>query len=236
MALPKLNSTPSYELILPSTQEKIKFRPFLVKEQKILLMAYETRDKANIIRAMIDTLESCVHDYDVRNFTTYDAEYVFTQIRAKSVGEKIELFIKCIDCAFENPVSIDLEKVEMDNQQRDKDVTITDTVTVRLRYPNYQVLLNNGIINSESNSITDMLMSMIKCSMYSIITPEENILLSDESPEEIDDFINSMTSDQFQGIADFIQNIPVLKYNLKFTCTQCSHENEHNLQGLDDFF
>jgi predicted transport protein len=235
MALPQLNSTPKYDVVIPSTGKTVRFRPFLVKEQKVLLMAYETRDKGSILKAMIDTLATCIEDANVHELTTYDVDYVFTQVRAKSVGERVELFVACGECKQDNQIAINLENISVNASNRDMDIELTDDITVRMRYPGYETLIQNGIINNEE-SLTSVLLTMIKSSIYSIMTQDENILAKDETPEELDKFIDSMSAEQFQKISDFIQNIPVVSYKDKFKCMHCEHENELVLEGLDDFF
>ena len=113
MALPRINETPNYDLIVPSTQQKISFRPFLTKEQKILLMALETQDNRKILGAITDTIAACSPNIDLSKLTTFDVEYIFTQMRAKSVGERSKVSIKCAECAHQNEISIDLEKIKM---------------------------------------------------------------------------------------------------------------------------
>ena len=111
MALPKLNTAPKYELTVPSTGEKVRFRPFLVKEQKILLIAYESKDRKNIIQAILDTIDSCVEELDVKKLTTFDVDFIFTNIRSKSVGEKITVNMNCKSCSTPNEIEIDLDEI-----------------------------------------------------------------------------------------------------------------------------
>lgn len=235
MALPNLNSVPKYDLVIPSTQQKIKFRPFLVKEQKVLLIAYESQDKAMIINAIIDTIDSCIEDITVGELTTYDIDYVFSQIRAKSVGEKVELYIKCSECEADNPVAIDLEKINVEHTDREKEVSITDDISVRMRYPSYEQLLRHDVLNPD-NSVSQILMGTIRAAMYSVITKDENILLKDEPMEEIEKFVDSMTANQFEEISNFIQQIPTVKYHVEFKCKECGTVNKPTLEGLEDFF
>jgi predicted house-cleaning NTP pyrophosphatase (Maf/HAM1 superfamily) len=205
MALPSLNTAPSYELIIPSTQKKYNYRPFLVKEQKILMLAYESQDKKQIINAMLDTIKSCIPDIDVRLLTTSDVDYIFTQLRAKSVGEKAE-----------------------------KVVELTDKISVKLKYPTYFDFMNN--LNLESSSQTEALMEVVVSCIDSIMTEEENISVKDEPKEEVIKFIESMSSQQFELISEFVQNIPQIEYTTSFKCANCGNEQEVKLQGLDDFF
>ena len=139
MALPKINELPSYELVIPSSQQKIEYRPFLVKEQKILMMALETQDEKAILKAIVDTIESCVTTkMDVQALATFDIEYLFTQIRAKSVGEKATVNLKCGKCEQDTQVEIPLDKVNKEY-----------LVIMNIHFQgSAKVLMNEGLKNS----------------------------------------------------------------------------------------
>ena len=235
MALPSLNATPSYELTVPSTGDELKFRPFLVKEQKILMLAYESQNKKQIINAMIETLKSCVKDLDVSKLTTFDVDYIFTQIRAKSVGEKIELKLPCSECETPNPVSVNLENVEVAIEESEKIVKLTDQVSVKLKYPTYIDFMSR-LGSMDNMSQTESIMEIIITCMDSVMTEEENISLRDESREEIMTFIESMNNQQFETVSQFVQDMPQLEYKITMTCFNCMHEEEKVLKGIDDFF
>jgi len=234
MALPSLNATPSYELTIPSTKKKYNYRPFLVKEQKILMLAYESKDKKQVINAMLDTVKSCIPEIDVKVLTTSDVDYIFTQLRAKSVGEKIELNIPCNNCSTQNPISVNVEEVKVNGDNAEKIIELTDKISVKLKYPTYFDFMNG--MNLDSESQTETLMEIIISCLDSIMTEEENMLIRDEPKEEVIRFIESMNSQQFELISEFVQNIPQIEYNNKFKCISCSEEQEIKLQGLDDFF
>ena len=234
MALPSLNATPSYELTVPSTGKKYKFRPFLVKEQKVLMLAYESQDKKQIINAMLSTIASCVDDIDIKTLTTSDVDYIFVQLRAKSVGEKIELSIPCDNCQTKNPLTVDAEKVNVSSTSREKIVELNKEVSVKLKYPTYFDFMTNT--DSENKSQTETIMDVIISCIDSIMTAEENISAKDESREEVLKFVESMNSKQFEEISDFVQNIPQVEYKADFVCVNCGYEKEIRLQGLDDFF
>lgn len=233
MALPSLNAAPSYELTIPSTGKKIKFRPFLVKEQKILMLAYESQDKKQIINAMLDTIDACIEDINCRTLTTSDVDYIFTQLRAKSVGEKIELNIACKECETKNPVTVNVEEVEISGDSKEKIVQLNETYSVKLKYPTYTDFMANI---AEDKSETDTIMDIIVTCLDSIMTEEEIVSLKDETKEEVMSFVESMNTKQFEMITEFVQNIPQLKYTSNFKCVNCGSEQEFTLQGLDDFF
>jgi len=236
MALPSLNSAPKYELTIPSTQQKIRFRPFLVKEQKVLLLAYETQDKKQIIQSILDTVESCIEDtVRISSLTTFDVDYIFTQIRGKSVGEKVELSIPCNSCETPNDVIVNLEQIEIDVQEQEKIVKLTNEISIKLKYPDYSSLVaNEKFFNSESTS--ELMLEILYSCIDSIMAENENIVVKDEPREEVVKFVESMTSEQFNKITEFVQTIPTMEHAIKFNCSNCGEANERILRGLDDFF
>ena len=136
MALPRLNENSQYELTIPSNKEVIHYRPFLVKEQKVLMIAYESQDRGQILLGMLNTIEACVkEEVDVKKLSTFDVDYIFTQIRGKSVGETSDILIKCenVACGTDNEVKINLESIKVDVGDRDMLIPITDDVSVRMR-------------------------------------------------------------------------------------------------------
>ena len=238
MALPVLNASPNYELTIPSTKEKVTFRPFLVKEQKVLLIANETNDKVQIVRAILNVLSSCINEQvDLYNLAIFDIDYIFTQIRAKSVGEKVELNFKCSNCEEQNDVQVNLEEVYVDVKKTGKDlvVKLTEQISVKLKYPDYRTLMGaDGIVKAET--ATDMMMEVILSSIDSIMTEEENIKAQDESREDLMAFVESMTAGQFEKISEYFESLPQLKHEMNHTCKVCGHENSTTLQGLQNFF
>lgn len=236
MALPLLNSAPKYELTIPSTKEKIRFRPFLVKEQKVLLLAYETQDKKQVIQSILDTVEACIgEEVNIRSLTTFDIDYIFTQIRGKSVGEKVELGVPCKSCETPNDVDVNLENIEINVDEQEKIVQINDDISIKLRYPDYYTLISNEkFFNTESSA--EIMLEVLYSCIESIMTQQENILVKDEPKEEVVKFVESMTSEQFNKITEFVQEIPTMQHKISFNCISCGTENERVLRGLDDFF
>lgn len=235
MALPQLNSTPSYRITIPSIGKKTTFRPFLVKEQKALLIAYETQDKTDIVRAITRTIHACVEEPIEETLTTFDIDYLFTQIRAKSVGEAVDLTIKCEECGMANDVSIELDDIEMTQDIQNNIIALTDDVSLQMRYPSYEdFLANEKLLNTES--MTESLMELITVCLDSVLTEEERFSIKDESREDVINFIDSMTSEQFEMVTEFVQNMPAISKDVDFTCAGCKHENNRTLRGMDDFF
>lgn len=236
MAIPSLNSSPKYTVKIPSTGEIIRFRPFLVKEQKVLLLAYESQDKKQIVGSILDTVKSCVEeDIDVYKLSTFDIDYLFTQIRAKSVGEKVDIGLNCRACEVQNSVEINLEEVQIDVSTDSSIIKLTDEISVKMKYPSYEKFIKNTDI-FESKTSTDIIMGIIIASIESIMTEEENVLAADESHEDLMEFIESMTSAQFQLISDFIEKMPAMTMDVKFKCVSCGEDNSITLKGIDDFF
>tara|TARA_Y100000114_G_C11726320_1_gene311162 strand:- start:142 stop:858 length:717 start_codon:yes stop_codon:yes gene_type:complete len=237
MALPKLNSTPNYELTIPSTGETLKFRPFLVKEQKVLLIAYESQDPPQILNAIMDCLQNCVQGLNFKKLSTFDVDYIFIQLRSKSVGENTEIMSTCTSCNHQQKQTINLNNLKVHGKiLKNVNIEITDSLKVSMKYPSYIDLLTNSKIFSEETSNTERLFLTIGSSIDSVMTPDENIKLKDESQEEIDEFINSLSSEQFRKISGFIEDIPKIRYEDEYTCESCNATNKIELEGLQDFF
>jgi len=230
MALPSLNDTPKYELKIPSTGKKIKFRPYLVKEEKILLIAAESKDKDQMLGAIVDTINSCVQgNLNVNDLTTFDLEYLFIQMRAKSVGENASLNIKCQSCEEDNEYHMNLEDIRCNVKRKDNVIKLTDDISVEMRYPSYSKLNN---VDDEKEVGLSVLMSC----MEAVLTEDERIVIADESKESVEKFIESMTRDQFKKVSDFLSDIPKVEYDIDFDCTKCGEHSHYELRGIQDFF
>lgn len=231
MALPKLE-TLKYDLIVPSTGKKIQFRPFLVKEEKILLIAQESEDNKQIMNAIKDIIDTCTFGkLKINDLAIYDLEYIFLQLRAKSVGEVIDLTMKCEECETINPVSIEITNIEV-VQSKEKispKVELTDTVGVTLRP------LPVGMADKLSEDIKDFAKA-IGAYIESIYDEDNVYKTEDISQKELVDFVESLSHKQVEKIEKFISNQPSLSHTIKFTCSKCKHENEILAQGLGDFF
>lgn len=236
MALPRLNESPQYELVIPSSGETVKYRPFLVKEQKVLLIAYESKDQRQIIDAIMNCIASCLQeDIDVSKLSTFDADYIFTKIRSKSVGEKINVTAKCGECDHKSDAEINLENIQLQGDMKPSVIQLTDNIHLKMKYPSYREFINNDKIMTEelrTESVFEMLASCID----SVMTEEENIQLKDEPKEEIERFINSLTGEQFATVRTFVESMPKIILDFEFTCEACNKVNQHRLEGLQDFF
>ena len=237
MALPKLsNDRPIYEMVVPSTKETVKFRPFLVKEQKNLLVAFESKDQKQILNSMLACIESCVPGVNVMKLATFDVDYMFTQVRSKSVGETSKVLSACTNCNEENEVTINLNDIEVKSDGlKTEMIEITDDISIEMKYPTYEDTLSFTQSDVEA-SASEMLFNSIASCLNAVQTKEENILLKHEPKEEIETFINSLTTAQLEKVTQFINKIPTLIHEQKYTCKKCGHENTLAMKGLQDFF
>ena len=152
MALPRLNETPQYELVIPSTGNTVNYRPFLVKEQKVLLIAYESQDQKQIVTAILNCISSCTDDeIDVSKLSTFDTDYIFTKIRSKSVGESVTVNGKCQSCEHKNEVDINLDNIELVGNIKPSTVKIRDDILLKMRYPSYYDFVTNEKIMQNSH-------------------------------------------------------------------------------------
>ena len=236
--LPTLSESPKFEATIPSSGKPIFFRPFLVKEEKVLLMAFEGRDRKAGIKAISDVILSCVEtEIDPEELTLYDVEYLFTKIRSKSVGEVITFSMPCSECKEANEIEIDLEAVTFTNDKLEmkKRIVLTDEISVEVRLPTYMSYLRNDkIVNAKSE--VDRVFEIVYDSLYAIYTEEDHFLCADEPREEIVRFIESMTSDQFKEIKEFLESAPSLTLDFDFDCKSCGTHNDVHVERLEDFF
>lgn len=238
MALPMMN-TPTYNLVIPSNETSVKYRPFLVKEEKALLIAQQSED----LMVMVDTLKSviktCVIDkIDVDKLATFDLEYMFTQIRAKSVGEVIELIFPCDNDHGEDnekarvKVSIDLTKlhVEKDSNHTNK-IDLFDDVGVVMKYPTIDVMRKLD----DTDSI-DNIFDVVAMSIDYIYQGEEIFYAKEQKHAEMLQFLNNLTSEQFVKIQNFFDTMPKIKKQIEYTCPVCQKEHKKMLEGMQSFF
>jgi len=240
MALPQLkNDIPKYELTIPSTGDSVKFRPFLVKEQKVLLMAFESKDNKQILNSMLDCLSTCVPDAPLNDLATFDIDYMFSQVRSKSVGETSTVMHACKECNEENEVKIRLDEIKVDVDEsfkKTKDVEIDKDIVVELKYPSYADAIKYIKSDDEELSETELLSDTITACLKAVKTQDEYLLIKDEPKEEVDRFVNSLTNQQLELITNFAQGVPKLRHTEKYECKKCKAENEIKLEGLQDFF
>jgi len=235
MALPKLNASPQYTCKVPSTGDTVSYRPYLVKEEKILMIAFETGHQKEALNAIVNTLDACIENIDARSLTTFDVEYLFTQVRSKSVGESATIVVPCSNegCGHKNEVSLDIAAIQVKfPEDQENTIEITDNISVEMQYPKYSDVLKMDL---EEGDQTEMGFAMLAQSIAAILTEDERIDASESTQEELIDFIESMTSDQFAGVSKFLSELPAIEHDLKFACEGCGETVERKLKGISDF-
>tara|TARA_R110002153_G_scaffold273460_1_gene444404 strand:- start:2065 stop:2766 length:702 start_codon:yes stop_codon:yes gene_type:complete len=233
MALPKINEFPNYQLTIPSTKQKISYRPFLVKEQKVLLIAMESQNQSQMLNAIVNTIDACVtSDIEVSQLATFDVEYIFTQIRSKSAGESANIAVKCEECEEDTEVTVEIDDIEIDTN-KDKDIKLNDEYTLTMRYPRWSSMVD---IDANQETLTDALYTLALCCLDIISSEDEQIKFDDETEEEKNSFLENLTSDQFKDVMEFVNNLPKLTKNIDFNCGKCNHANSITLTGMNDFF
>jgi len=230
MALPSI-STPEFSTKIPSTGEEIKYRPFLVKEEKILLMAMEGNDPKEIETAVKNILKSCIlNEIQVDDLAMFDLEYLFLQLRGKSVGEVVELTITHPDkeCKHRTDVSINVDDIQIINLGNDKKIMLTDDIGVMMKYPTM------GDAMSMSSENTDAVFDILaKCIDY--VFDQEDVY-NDFTQEELVEWINGLNQEQFQRILKFFELMPKLSHTLEWTCAECGEKDSIVIEGLNNFF
>ena len=232
MALPKID-TPKYQLKLPSTGEKIDYRPFLVNEQKIVMMAQESKDEKQMLSAVGDLVQSCTFNkIDARNSPTFDIEYIFLKIRSKSVGETVDLNITCPDDEITKvPVKIKLDDIQLMTHENHKtEIDITDTIKLHLRYP-----LLSDMEGVDSKNVIDTPFKILSKCIDSIHYGDDVYQRIDISDKEIEGFIDQLTGEQFTEIMEFFNTMPKLRHIIEVTNPNTKVKSEVVLEGLQNF-
>jgi DNA-directed RNA polymerase subunit M/transcription elongation factor TFIIS len=234
MTLPKLNDTPKYELEIPSTGSVISYRPYLVKEEKILLMAFESQDQKQAMRAMVDTVVACVYeDINPQSLTTFDVEYMFLQIRSKSVGETSTIGVKCSECEHQNEVVVPVGDIKIPKSDVSKLIELTPEISIEMTYPKFNEVVDGY---EEGKQESKFAFELIEKSIGAIITPDERINTNEVKSVEVKEFVESMTTAQLSMVSDFVEQMPALKHDIEFNCSNCSSDNKQELRGVADFF
>ena len=243
MTLPRI-AVPKYTLIIPSSGKEISYRPFLVKEEKILLIAMESGEEKEMIGAVQNIIENCVYDdLDVKNMPMFDIEYIFLQLRAKSKGEIVDLSFDCGKCKKPIPIQIDLTKIEIIRTEgHDIKIPLSDDVGIIMKYPSMEI---QNIINKEKSDVENVFSTITSC-IGSIWDKESVYATKDHTKEEINDFLDSLPDDSFTKIQKFFDTVPKLKHEFELKCTSkngkgknshiCGWKETKTLEGLGSFF
>ena len=232
-------STPTYELTLPSSDRKIKFRPFLVKEEKILILAMESQDSKQIATAVKDVLKKCIltRGTKVEKLSTFDIEYLFLNIRGKSVGEDIEVMVTCPDDKkTQVPMSIHIDDIKVQKEEDHKrDIKLDDTYTLRMKYPSLDEFIKNNFGAVENMNVDDTFDLIASC-VDQVYSEEESWASEDCSKKELNDFIESLNSTQFKMVEKFFETMPKLAHTVKVINPNTKVESEIKIEGLQNFF
>ncbi len=238
MPLPKI-STPTYEMVLPSSNKKIKYRPFLVKEEKVLILAMESQDTATVANAVKDVLKNCIlsRGIKVEKLSTFDIEYLFLNIRGKSVGETIEVMVTCPDDGkTQVPTSINIDEIKViieDGHQ--KDIKLDDTYSLRMRYPSLDEFVKNNFATASDISVDDTFDLIASC-VDQVYSEEESWAAADCTQKELSQFVESLNSNQFKEVEKFFETMPKLSHTVTVINPNTKKENEVVLEGLQNFF
>ena len=231
MALPILN-TPKYPLELPSTGETIEFRPFLVKEQKVLLLAQQSNKSNMMTQATLDIIKNCTYGIVTEKNPLFDLEYVFLNLRAKSVGETVDIVVTCPDDnKTKEKVKINLEdiKVQMP-ENHTNEINITDDVKIVMNYPTIKDVDMSG------KQSTDEVFNTIKKCVKEIRTKDSVMRKGDYTEKELDDFFDSFNTQQFEKVMDFFNTMPKVRHEIEVKNSKTKKKNKILLEGLDSFF
>ena len=238
MPLPKI-ATPTYELELPSTGKNIQYRPFLVKEEKVLVIALESEDNKQITTAIKAVLKSCIltKGLKVENLPTFDIEYLFLNIRGKSVGEELEVNIICPDDEkTEVPVTIYLDDIQVQKDENHTNkIKVDSSIMMEMKYPSLDQFIKNNFDFNESNQM-DQSFQLIASCIDKIYNEEEVWATADCTKKEVNEFLEQMNSGQFKQIETFFESMPKLKHTIKVTNPKTKVESDVVLEGLASFF
>ena len=233
MALPKLASA-KYELTIPSTGEKVEYRPFLVKEEKALLMAQTSGEQADILRAVKEVINACTFEkVDANNLPTFDLEYIFINLRAKSIGEEVNLIVTCPDDnETKVSVKVNLMNVKCVNEVgHDTNIRLTDEIGIIMDYPKV-----DSVAHLNMDDEVDAMFGVIKSCIRQVYDSNNVYEKIDMAEDDLNEFVESMTHDQFEKVQEFFNTMPKVKHSVKVTNPKTKVESEVVLQGMQDFF
>ena len=238
MPLPKI-ATPVYELELPSTGQTIEYRPFLVKEEKVLVIALESEDTKQITSAIKNVIKNCIRTKGVKveDLPTFDIEYLFLNIRGKSVGEEIEVNVTCPDDGVTQvPITINLDDIQVQkNEDHSNRIKVDDSIMMEMKYPSLDQFIKNNFDFDDKNAM-DQSFELIATCIDKVFTEDEVWAVEDCSKKEIVDFLEQMNSSQFKEIEKFFETMPKLSHSIKVKNPNTKKENEVVIEGLAGFF
>ena len=249
MGLPTI-AVPEYTLTVPSTGKEVKYRPFLVKEEKILLLAMESEKTEEIINATKTIITNCVYgNIDVDEMPTFDVEFIFLQLRGKAKGEIIDLKYKCPKCESEIPIAINIDDIKVieKNKEHTKDIKLNEELGVMMKYPNLSLQTKIAAATEDKPEIEGLFETLAACIDY-IYDKETTYPSKDHTEKEMTDFLESLTDDQFQKLSKFFETSPTLRHEVELHCKnkgkvpkgekkkECGYKEKITLEGLNSFF
>jgi len=238
MPLPKI-ATPTYELVLPSTGKKIKYRPFLVKEEKILILSLESEDTKQITNAVKTILKSCIttRGVKVEELPTFDIEYIFLNIRGKSVGESLDVLVTCPDdgeTQVEHKIYIDEIQVQK-SEKHSRDIKLDHSLTLRMKYPSLNEFIQNNFSISDENTLQAS-MDIIASCIDVVYSEDESWAAADCTKKELNEWLETLNTNQFKQVEEFFETMPKLSHTVKVTNPKTKVESEVTMEGLTSFF
>ena len=238
MPLPKIN-TPIYELTIPSTKKKIRYRPFLVKEEKVLIIAMESEDPKQIANAVKDVISACVlsRGIKVQDLSTFDIEYLFLNIRGKSVGEDVELMITCPDDGVTQvPITINLDEIQIQTDSKhSRDIKLDDNLSLRMKYPSMNEFIKNNFNQTGEIKVSDTFDLIVSC-IDQIYNEEESWPAVDSTKKELLEFVEQLNTKQFKEVETFFESMPKLSHTIQVKNPNTDVESDIVLEGLTSFF
>ena len=238
MPLPKI-ATPTYELVLPSSNRKIKFRPFLVKEEKILILAMESQDTKQIANAVKNVITHCILTKGIKvdKLSTFDIEYLFLNIRGKSVGEDIEVMVTCPDDGkTQVPTLINIDSIKVQkSDDHESDIKLDDTYTLRMKYPSLNEFIKSNFAGGVDDMNVDDTFDLIASCIEQVYSEEESWSSADCTKKELKDFLEQLDSKQFKMIEKFFETMPKLSHTVTVINPNTKKENKIVLEGLQNF-
>ena len=232
--LPTLNHS-TYNLKIPSTGQEIRYRPFLVKEEKTLMMAAESKDSEVISNAVCDIIKACTLEENLnpKDLAGFDLEYIFLKIRGKSIGESVTFNIKCPECKKYTPITVNFDEVTVnaENCELKKKVMLTKDVGVELKPISFR-----AAAKLESTKKEDLFIETIKSCISTVFDTENVYDIKDIKDEELTEWISNLAQNQLKEIESFVLQLPKLSHTVKYKCVHCGHKGSFTLEGLEDFF
>ena len=240
MPLPKI-TTPTYELVLPSTGKKIKYRPFLVKEEKVLILALESQDPKQITNAIKTTLKDCIQTRGVKvdSLPTFDIEYIFLNVRGKSVGEALDLIVTCPDDEETTvPVKIYIDEIEVKKDKKHKqDISLDAKLILKMKYPSLdEFIKENFDFDNSNSSAVEQSFDVVASCIEMVYDQEDAWAAADCTKKELSEWVETLSSQQFKKIEEFFNTMPKLSYTVKVKNPKTKVESEVVLEGLASFF